>query len=495
MAVLREVRGQRDLQRLGLADVQRRRSRPGRRAISDRRRCRSRTAPPRRAIAPAVWAPSTSIGRPVASWISSTGSKLPVCQDTCERAISRVLGVTWARMVSSARSERLRPHRGHPHGRLRGVERAQQPEVLGVGRDDLVLGPQAQPGQDDVAAVRRGRGQREVLGRHADRRGQTGAHPLPQLEHRVDVRQSAAPQLEVGELLGRHRLDRRAGQRAHRAGVQVRDLVEDGELRAGFLEVHRLELDGRVVRQQHAVSEAPLVGPDLDRGGFGTANGDVVDPGPGLRVAVEHPVRCHGVEVARDHDRVGGPRQRLDQRHRAPQLGRGDPGVSERPRGVQVGDDEAVGQAHDLADAPFLPPGQPGDQVEPEPVRLLPPERRRVQHERPRAGRRGGRRRGGWRCPGRRTPSGGAPGSRSVSRRPRPAVIGIGPSRGRCATSPTAVMPLQRAELVERPGRHLLEDEHVGTVGAGQPNHLLEVRPTSPAARCSRGRGSSSGPA
>ena len=37
------------------------------------------------------------------------------------------------------------------------------------------------------------------------------------------------------------------------------------------------------------------------------------------------------------------------------------------------------------------------------------------------------------------------PGLRSVSVRPRPAVIGIGPSRGRCATSPTAVMPLQPA--------------------------------------------------
>jgi hypothetical protein len=133
---------------------------------------------------------------------------------------------------------RLCPHRGDSHDRLRSVERAQEAEVLRVRGDDLVLGSQAQPGEDDVAAFRRRRGQRDVLGRHADRCGQPGAHALAKLEHGVDVRLPTAAELEVGELLGRHRLDGRTRERAHRARIQIGDLVEDGELRAGFVEVH-----------------------------------------------------------------------------------------------------------------------------------------------------------------------------------------------------------------------------------------------------------------
>ena len=87
------------------------------------------------------------------------------------------------------------------------------------------------------------------------------------------------------------------------------------------------------------------------------------------------------------------------------------------------------------------------------------------------------------------------PGFRSVSCRPSPAVIGIGPSRGRCATSPTAVMPLQRASSSSAQAGTSWRTSDVGPVGAGQPDHLLEVDRRAAAARCCRGRGSSSGPA
>ena len=45
-------------------------------------------------MAPADCAPSTSTGTPLSRRSSSTGKRLPVIQHTCERAISRVLGVT-----------------------------------------------------------------------------------------------------------------------------------------------------------------------------------------------------------------------------------------------------------------------------------------------------------------------------------------------------------------------------------------------------------------
>ena len=42
------------------------------------------------ASSPAAWAPSTSSGRPVCSFSSSSGSRLPVCHETCDSAISLV---------------------------------------------------------------------------------------------------------------------------------------------------------------------------------------------------------------------------------------------------------------------------------------------------------------------------------------------------------------------------------------------------------------------
>ena len=110
--------------------------------------------------------------------------------------------------------------------------------MLAVGRDDLVVRGQAEPRQDDVAAVR-GRGrERHVLGRHADEGRELLPHGRPQLERTLEVRRPAAAVLEIGLLLGGHRLDRRAGERPVRARVQVGEPLEDGELRASLLEGH-----------------------------------------------------------------------------------------------------------------------------------------------------------------------------------------------------------------------------------------------------------------
>ena len=110
--------------------------------------------------------------------------------------------------------------------------------MLAVGRDDLVVGPEVEPGQDDVAALgRRGR-ERDVRGIDVHHAGERRACLPAQREHLVDVGLAAAAPLEVGVVAGFHRLDRRARNGAHRAGVQVRDPFEGGELRAGFVEIH-----------------------------------------------------------------------------------------------------------------------------------------------------------------------------------------------------------------------------------------------------------------
>jgi hypothetical protein len=46
------------------------------------------------------------------------------------------------------------PNFGDPNPRSRHVQRAEQAEVLGVGRDDFVVRAEPQPGEDDPAALR-----------------------------------------------------------------------------------------------------------------------------------------------------------------------------------------------------------------------------------------------------------------------------------------------------------------------------------------------------
>ena len=71
--------------------------------------------------------------------------------------MSRVRGVT-------AASDRVLVRRGDDDARAARVERAEQAEVLLVGRDDLVVRAEPEPGDDDLAAARRRVGERDVLG-------------------------------------------------------------------------------------------------------------------------------------------------------------------------------------------------------------------------------------------------------------------------------------------------------------------------------------------
>ncbi len=112
--------------------------------------------------------------------------------------------------------------------------------MLTVGRDDLVIGGQAEPGEDDVAAVRRRGRQGEGLNGDADRGGEFRPDLVAQRERPLEVGRAAAALLEVDPLLGGHRLDRRARERPVRARVQVREGLEDRELGARLVEGHSI---------------------------------------------------------------------------------------------------------------------------------------------------------------------------------------------------------------------------------------------------------------
>src|SRR5205823_5542789 len=112
--------------------------------------------------------------------------------------------------------------------------------MLTVGRDDLVIGGQAEPGEDDVAAVRRRGRQRKALDGNADGGGELRPDLVAQCERSLEVGWAAAALLEVSALLCGHRLDRRQRERPVRARVQVREALEDRELGARLVNGHSI---------------------------------------------------------------------------------------------------------------------------------------------------------------------------------------------------------------------------------------------------------------
>ena len=123
--------------------------------------------------------------------------------------------------------------------RARCRQRAEQPEVLDVGRHDLVAGADPEPCADDRAALGRRAGEGERLGRDGHDGRKSGAEPLAQLE---DLRRvpGARPAALVVEPVGcGHRVQRAPRQRAEGARVEPDEAVEDAELGAYRFEVHQ----------------------------------------------------------------------------------------------------------------------------------------------------------------------------------------------------------------------------------------------------------------
>ena len=89
------------------------------------------------------------------------------------------------------------------------MQGAEQPEVLVGRRDDLVLGREAEPCEDDVAAVGRRRRQCDLLGLAADQLGEPCTELGAQREDPFDVLAAGPSFGEVPLLLHPHRVRRR----------------------------------------------------------------------------------------------------------------------------------------------------------------------------------------------------------------------------------------------------------------------------------------------
>ena len=103
---------------------------------------------------------------------------------------------------------------------------------------DLVFRPQVEAGEDDVAAVGRRAGERDLLRLGADEAGECDAGLLAQAEHPLEVLLAEAAVGEIGVELLLHRSGGRAGERAEGAGVQVGEPLEHREERPALLGRH-----------------------------------------------------------------------------------------------------------------------------------------------------------------------------------------------------------------------------------------------------------------
>ncbi len=119
-----------------------------------------------------------------------------------------------------------------------GAERPEQPEVLVGGRHDLVLRTEAEPAQDDPAAVGRRRRQRDRLGPRPDERAERGAEVLPERERLLEVRLTRPPPDEVPLDTRLQRLRNRSRERPEGAGVEVGDRLQHREQRPRLRERH-----------------------------------------------------------------------------------------------------------------------------------------------------------------------------------------------------------------------------------------------------------------
>jgi hypothetical protein len=110
--------------------------------------------------------------------------------------------------------------------------------MLDIRRDDLVLRAEAQAGDRDVAPVARRAGQGDCRGGRADGIADGVPRSAAQVADVVEVRLAEPSLLELLPLALDERLDGIPRQRPERAGVQVGDAGQHGELGSDRGEVH-----------------------------------------------------------------------------------------------------------------------------------------------------------------------------------------------------------------------------------------------------------------
>ena len=120
-------------------------------------------------------------------------------------------------------------HRHDLKLRPRCDEAAEEPRMLGVRGHDLVARSDLQPVEDDVAALRRRRREGDGVRRRLQEPGERRAQLVAAREHRLEVLLTRSPLVEISGQGGLHRLHGPARQRAVRAGVEIREALENGK--------------------------------------------------------------------------------------------------------------------------------------------------------------------------------------------------------------------------------------------------------------------------
>ena len=128
------------------------------------------------------------------------------------------------------------------------MQRPDQPEVLVCRRDHFVTWIEIESGEDEIAAIRGGSGQRHLFRLGRDQIGELGAQLGPERQHARDVVETHPAFAQVSLRLGRHGLPCRSSERSGAAGLQIGHSLEHRELRACLVERHEPDsADGRLV--------------------------------------------------------------------------------------------------------------------------------------------------------------------------------------------------------------------------------------------------------
>ena len=164
-------------------------------------------------------------------------------------------GVTCARTSSKTSLRGRVAHARDAQARARRGERPGEPEVLGVGRDDLVAGPEPEPGDDDVHRLRRRLGQRDVLdGGTGDLLGEQRPNALARARasrRSTPARRGRAPPPTRAGPPSRRASPAPAGRTCRRSGRRCRSQHRE-RARAPRARSRDLDLDRCVIGEQDA---------------------------------------------------------------------------------------------------------------------------------------------------------------------------------------------------------------------------------------------------